>query len=446
MTRQQNKTNANTFTSTKEKVISQTAASPKLVEKDSLAIIMKASQVIRKDILEHGNSWQFSGKFSDYEPPPLTYILCKHIIQGTQRIETNKQKDLLDRSASLLAQYMVQAYKTDRQVSYEPKNQSANFGITKETSLSVAVQWLSACLSFNKYIEPMKLENQIATAVCKKIIERGRVYLPPFAVKNKPVYFVQDNIDFDEAAPDGTNTLHRTIIVMFQQETDKARMSNEIEIDPKIIETVSLLDYDVPLSQISETALMKSSGETFSEYNYFTKNRQSQVYETHKENAATKNLIWLLCYLHWQLKENSSREGDQEMCNPASVTAGNQNKFETWVAFNSLSATEKASKTNHCVIGPLMRSPPTSPQTLYTALCLTQKINVSVVGIHRRTVITLDLDLYERAVKIRGNTGHRNSWVSRMGELHIMFALLGSLGRYIEGSGLDDIWILKGLF
>ena len=175
------------MTSTKEKVIFQTAASPKLVEKDSLAIIMKASQVIRKDILEHGNSWQFSGKFSDYEPPPLTYILCKHMIQGTRRIETNKRKDLLDRSASLLAQHMVQALKTDRQVSYEPENQSANFGITKETPLSVAVpltvhkktrskqlvQLLSVCLSFNKYTELMKLENLLATAVCKKITEQG---------------------------------------------------------------------------------------------------------------------------------------------------------------------------------------------------------------------------------------------------------------------------------
>ena len=100
---------------------------------------MKAIQVIRKDILEHGSSWQFSGKFSDYEPPPLTYILCKHIIQGTQRIETNKRKHLLERSASLLAQHMVESLKSDRQVSCEPKNQSANFGITKETPLSVAV-------------------------------------------------------------------------------------------------------------------------------------------------------------------------------------------------------------------------------------------------------------------------------------------------------------------
>ena len=102
-----------------------------------------------------------------------------------------------------------------------------------------------------KYVAEMKLENQLATVVCKKITEQGGVYLPPSAVKNKPVYFAQDNIDFDEANSDGTNILHGTIIVLFQQETDKAPMSNEIEIDPKSKETVSLSDYDVPLSHFS---------------------------------------------------------------------------------------------------------------------------------------------------------------------------------------------------
>ena len=71
---------------------------------------------------------------------------------------------------------------------------------------------------------------------------------------------------------------------------------------------------------------------------------------------------------------------------------------------------------------------------------------VSVVEIHSRTVITLDLDLHERTVKIRANPGHTNCWVMRMGELQIVFALLKSLGRYIEGSGLDDVWIEKGLY
>ena len=47
---------------------------------------------------------------------------------------------------------------------------------------------MSACLSLNKYTEMMKLENQVATAVCKKITEQGGIYIPPFVVKNKPVF------------------------------------------------------------------------------------------------------------------------------------------------------------------------------------------------------------------------------------------------------------------
>ena len=52
-----------------------------------------------------------------------------------------------------------------------------------------------------------------------------------------PVPFSRDNIDFDEATPDGTNTLHSTIIVMFQQDTGEASMYKETGIDPKSKET-----------------------------------------------------------------------------------------------------------------------------------------------------------------------------------------------------------------
>ena len=153
---------------------------------------------------------------------------------------------------------------------------------------------------------------------------------------------------------------------------------------------------------------MKPPLEKFSAYNYFTKCRPSQVYETPMEKAAIKDLIWLLCYLHCQWREKNYKEGETEMHDPVSDILCNKRKFETWAAFKLLSATGKVSRTNHGVLAPLIRSPPTSPQTLYTALCLAQKINVSVVRIHRRTVINLDLDLYERAVKIRANTGHTN--------------------------------------
>ena len=118
---------------------SKAVTSSTLVEKDSLTIVMKAAQIVRKDILEHGNSWQFSGSFSNYEPPMSAYILCQHIIQGTQKIDSEKRESVSDKSASLLAQHMVQALKTDRQVSYKPKNENTNFVVTKKTPLSVAV-------------------------------------------------------------------------------------------------------------------------------------------------------------------------------------------------------------------------------------------------------------------------------------------------------------------
>ena len=50
------------------------------------------------------------------------------------------------------------------------------------------------------------------------------------------------------------------------------------------------------------------------------------------------------------------------MIDSAAVTAGNQNQFETWSAFNALSATKNVSKNNRGVVAPLIRSPPASPQ------------------------------------------------------------------------------------
>ena len=89
------------YSRTKEKVIFEAATSSSLVEKNSLTIIMKAAKIVRKDIMEHINSWQFSRTFSNYEPPLLAYILCKHIIQGTQRIDSEKWENMSDKSASL---------------------------------------------------------------------------------------------------------------------------------------------------------------------------------------------------------------------------------------------------------------------------------------------------------------------------------------------------------
>ena len=101
--------------------------------------------------------------------------------------------------------------------------------------------------------------------------------------------------------------------------------------------------------------------------------------------------------------------------------------------------------TQVAIIAPLFRRPPTDYKTLYTALCLAQDISAYVVGPGHKTVITLDLDLYERALRLQSATENTN-WILRVGELHACFASLHAIAKYVEDSGLDTISIETGLY
>ena len=330
----------------------------------------------------------------------------------------------------------------------------------------------------------MALETSIAAAVCKRISEKDGDYLPPFVVKSKPIYFATDNIDICESTPDGTNTLHGTIITLFRKKyDDDISMVEPLYIEPLYIEPlyieplyieplyieplyieplyieplyigplyieplyiepinkvyVPLSDYDVQLSLLPTMKLMQPIAEKFDHFSYNSLTRQRDSLIESDTQSTEKDLVWLASS-HSIMKASP--------CSVENTNIRNEDKshISTWTAFNSF-MTKKPQETNHGAIAPLLRSPPASPQALYTALCLAQKINACVMGNGRTTVITLDLDLYERAVKIRATTGNKETWVLRLGELHIMFALLKALGKYIEVSGIDDIWIESGLY
>lgn len=100
-------------------------------------------------------------------------------------------------------------------------------------------------------------------------------------------------------------------------------------------------------------------------------------------------------------------------------------------------------RTNTEVIAPLFKTSPTDYGILYTALLLTQGISATVVGPQKKTLITLDLDLYARALKIQQSVGNTN-WILRAGALHIAFAALHALGKTIDASGLDTCAIERG--
>ena len=77
----------------------------------------------------------------------------------------------------------------------------------------------------------------------------------------------------------------------------------------------------------------------------------------------------------------------------------------TWAATKSLLLSNRGDvevkRTNSQAIAPLFRTSPTEYTTLYTVLNLTQEISSTVIGPNSRTLITLDIDLYNRAIQIQ---------------------------------------------
>ena len=102
----------------------------------------------------------------------------------------------------------------------------------------------------------------------------------------------------------------------------------------------------------------------------------------------------------------------------------------TWAATNSLLLSKREvnskKKVNAAAIAPLLKKSPTDYTTLYSALCLTQQISASVVGPDRRTLITLDLDLYNRALQIQESVMNKN-WILLPGGLYACFAIKHAL-------------------
>ena len=71
-------------------------------------------------------------------------------------------------------------------------------------------------------------------------------------------------------------------------------------------------------------------------------------------------------------------------------------------------------------------------------------MSVVVVGEDHRTIITLDLDLYQRALKLQQST--KNNWILCAGTLHILFASLHALGKTLDRSGIDTCAIETGKY
>lgn len=115
----------------------------------------------------------------------------------------------------------------------------------------------------------------------------------------------------------------------------------------------------------------------------------------------------------------------------------------SWSTFHSTISEPPDALSNVAIVAPLYRKSPTNVAVLMDILKRAANINVLTVGPGKRTIITFDGDLYDRAVKI---LNYKDNWIIRLGSLHVIIAALKCLGKYIEGSGIDIAWELSGMF
>ena len=92
-------------------------------------------------------------------------------------------------------------------------------------------------------------------------------------------------------------------------------------------------------------------------------------------------------------------------------------------------------------------TPPTQYDTLYTAFMRIHNIASRVMGPGKKVVVTPDLQLYDMAMRLWIERADiRDKFLFRPSELHVALWALTALGKYVEGSGIDQVWIEAGLY
>ena len=90
---------------------------------------------------------------------------------------------------------------------------------------------------------------------------------------------------------------------------------------------------------------------------------------------------------------------------------------------------------------PIINAPAHEWATLVTALNQLTKLNELVSGPEAKLLVTLDMDLYKRALKMEHlEPQYKGKWLLCPGAFHTVLRALRCLGRTIEGSALDEAW------
>ena len=113
-----------------------------------------------------------------------------------------------------------------------------------------------------------------------------------------------------------------------------------------------------------------------------------------------------------------------------------------WAACNSLVG--NVSTLTSVALLPVLNGSPTEWENIYTAIKETQDLSKNIYP-EGKTIISFDLQLYIKAIRLQVRPEIKAGFVFRMDELHVVFCVLKVLGKMIDESGLDQVFEEAGL-
>jgi hypothetical protein len=121
-----------------------------------------------------------------------------------------------------------------------------------------------------------------------------------------------------------------------------------------------------------------------------------------------------------------------------------------WSAYNSLK--NRRPFIESAVIDkpyalPIINAPAHEWTTLVTTLDQLCRLNELVSGDGTKLVVTFDMDLYKRVLKLEQlDLQYKDKWVVCPGAFHTSLCALRCLGKTIEGSGIDEAWVEADMY
>ena len=391
------------------------AIDDKLTKKDvskEMQTLFDCSKMVRQEILKaHKDTpWKFKGSLTrTCTTPQMLKTLLRWIIVGPlSALKTAEHEDSLNTSIKTISHNIMYATKSNRQLSYDPKTDVSLFRHRNENpqvlGLELAVHHFTRSKADIKllhkfghtvdYNRILRAETQIANTIIRQMRETHGVYVPKSLQKDRIISFAIDNLDFSEDTPDGKNTLHATATTVYQQKYENDPPVKELVLDQTDSSSKSLKDATYYRAKLEPCSI---SGNPKPRNTHFYKNFTALQNSEDLNEYHIKDVIWLMTKTSSKLSYKNCIEEhpyiSEEMPETRTVST------PTRSAYNSLCASNSQPLTNVCLL-PLLNAPANDWQTLITVLKHAQKINVEIMGPKRKTVVTFDMALYERACRL----------------------------------------------